>query len=114
VPRLVERWETEPESILFFLAAIAAACPESDGMYGLAALREAYAGTDRGATLQLIEALEIGDPQLVDEAVSEIATWNAEAAELLDTPDSTAERRGVTLLERLLIDELGRADAGAA
>jgi hypothetical protein len=46
--------------------------------------------------------------------VSEIATWNAEAAELLDTPDSTAEHRGVTLLERLLIDELGRADAGAA
>jgi hypothetical protein len=114
VPRLVERWETEPESILFFLAAIAAACPESDGMCGLAALREAYAGTDRGATLQLIEALETDDPQLIDEAVWEIATWDAEAAELLDTPNSTAEHRGVTLLERLLIDELNRADAGAA
>lgn len=104
LPRLLERWDAESEAGRFFLAALIAACPETGGSRrpAIAGLREASAGTSRGATLRLVEALAADDPRLIDDALGDLAVGNAD-----DSPYATVGQRGLSVLEGLLIGEAG-------
>lgn len=105
LPRLAERWDEESEAGRFFLAGLVAACPEAGGMLrpSIGQLREAHPGTVREATVRLIEALADTDPEPIEAALRDISVRR-----MPDSPYATAEQRGLSVLEHLLIEELDR------
>jgi len=110
VPRLVDRWGEESEFGRFVLAALVAACPDAGARLrpDISRLGHTYAGTDRAATMRLIEALAGADPTLTATALRDIASWNPKLVSPYDSPYATAEQRGLCVLQDLIIEELSR------
>ncbi len=110
LPRLAERWDESSELVRFCLAALVAACPEAGAALRpeVSRLRRADAGTDREVTLRLMEALAEDDPRLIEDALRDLSAWKPKTATGSDSPYATADQRGFSALESLLIEELDR------
>lgn len=108
LPALAPRWADESELGRFFLAALAAACPESAGPLkaAMAGLALPAQGTHRASTVRLMDGLARGDDAAIAAALDEIDAWHPEMAYRYDSPHATAEQRGLCVLEELLIEEL--------